>query len=153
MGFIKIASILHRMMFFLKGIKLSTPFMVLKRTSEDLDCTLGDLYIEGELFCKTLENPYLENRQFVSSIPKGDYIVQRKYSPKFGETFHVVDVPNRSHILFHWGNFERDTFGCILVGDSHGKISGERVVFNSKKTFVRFMERLKDKEHFTLRIK
>lgn len=33
---------------------------------------------------------------------------------------HVVDVPDRTDILIHPGNFPSDTLGCILVGQTKG---------------------------------
>lgn len=41
---------------------------------------------------------------------------------KAGKPFHgmprLVDVPGRSEILIHWGNFWQDSEGCLLVGSS-----------------------------------
>jgi len=82
--------------------------------------------------CKTLELPYLENHKNISCILPGEYECERIHHRKFGICWLVKDVPDRSGILFHAGNFaaerillERailrdvkkvDTLGCILVG-------------------------------------
>jgi Family of unknown function (DUF5675) len=66
--------------------------------------------------CKTLELPYLGNRTLISCIPKGTYEVKKHNSPTFGKCFKLFDVPGRTDILIHKGNFNKDTKGCILVG-------------------------------------
>jgi hypothetical protein len=66
--------------------------------------------------CRTLELPYLENHKDISCIPPGEYKCERITSVKFGLCFIVKDVPGRSGILFHSGNFTTDTEGCILPG-------------------------------------
>ena len=48
---------------------------------------------------RTLEEEDQGNRRNVSSIPAGTYIVKRVDSPRFGDTFEITGVPNRSHIL------------------------------------------------------
>jgi hypothetical protein len=86
--------------------------------------TTGCLYLFDEdraiANVKTLELPYLENQKEISCIPTGEYIVNRVTSPKFGVTYLLDDVPNRSSILIHSGNYasglKKDTSGCILVG-------------------------------------
>ncbi len=65
----------------------------------------------------TLEKPWKNNIPFDSCVPASSYTIRRHLSPKFGETFILVDVPNRSHILFHCGNQSSDTYGCILTGE------------------------------------
>ena len=38
--------------------------------------TIGELFINGERFCDTLENPWINNKKNVSCIPKGEYKVR-----------------------------------------------------------------------------
>jgi hypothetical protein len=82
--------------------------------------TTGCLSIYDEdtevLQVKSLELPYLENHKDISCIPPGEYKCERITSVKFGLCFIVKDVPGRSGILFHSGNFTTDTEGCILPG-------------------------------------
>ena len=91
--------------------------------------TLGNLVVfDGkEILLKvlTLELPDLGNQKNISCIPEGKYKVHRIYSPKFGNCFHVQDVPGRSAILIHRGNYTKDTRGCILVGLNHIDIDSD----------------------------
>ena len=91
--------------------------------------TLGRLVVfDGkEILLKvlTLELPDLGNQTNISCIPEGKYKVLRIYSPKFGNCFHVQDVPGRSAILIHRGNYTKDTMGCILVGMNHIDIDND----------------------------
>jgi hypothetical protein len=52
-------------------------------------------------------------------------------SPRFGRTWEVKDVPERSNILFHQGNTARDTEGCILVGGKYGVTLGDSRISDS----------------------
>lgn len=91
--------------------------------------------------CDTLMLGWKDNKKRISHIPEGVYEVVRHHSPKFGDCYLVKDVPNRSHILFHKGNFYRDTLGCILVGEYKATdIDGDGFVdiVNSSKTFKEF---------------
>ena len=83
--------------------------------------TIGNLYINGERFCDTLENPWLDNQRNISCIPEGSYKVRLRL-PRESATrdyLHLLvqEVPNRDWILFHRGNTAKDTSGCILVGN------------------------------------
>lgn len=100
--------------------------------------TIGVLRIDGIAFCATLELPDRENKSNESCIPEGDYFCGRVQSPKYGATYGVLDVPGRSHILFHAGNTIQDTKGCILLGESFGKLGESRAVLNSGRTFRLF---------------
>jgi len=91
--------------------------------------TLGSLVVfDGkEILLKvlTLELPDLGNQKSISCIPEGKYTVHRIYSPKFGNCFHLQDVPGRTAILIHRGNYTKDTRGCILVGMNHIDIDSD----------------------------
>ena len=92
---------------------------------------IGELFLNGERFCDTLELPYKDNQRSVSCIPAGQYKVRLRL-PRESATRDYVhllvqDVPNRDYILFHRGNSAKDTRGCILVGQG----SQQDVVHNS----------------------
>ena len=94
--------------------------LLLIRDMFTANSTIGELFINGERFCDTLENPWLDNQRNISCIPEGKYKVRLRL-PRESATrdyIHLLvqDVPNRDYILFHRGNFPKDTSGCILVG-------------------------------------
>ncbi len=112
--------------------------------------TFGVLLIDGKSFCVTLEPPDQDNQSNISSIPAGEYNCVRYDSPKYGDTFQILYVPNRDFILFHSGNVVEHTKGCVLLGQYFDKLSGERAVLNSGKTFRRFMRLLEGFSEFQL---
>lgn len=108
--------------------------IILKRDILSNRAILGRLYYQGKEICKTLENPWLNNVPEVSCIPEGVYKVEPYSSKKYGDVWQVLDVPKRSYILFHVGNLEANTKGCILVGEAYGFIYEQLAVTNSRKT-------------------
>jgi len=129
---------------------------ILHRIEETEFHTLGELFIleDGELLykCKTLELPWRLNQKKVSCIPKGIYNVVPRQSPKYHEHFHVENVPNRDYILFHSGNFTKDTLGCILVGRAHVDIDGDgnRDVTSSSSTMKELNAIIKESFELTI---
>lgn len=122
------------------------------RISSTTEATFGVLLEENIPFCLTLERPWLQNKRSVSCIPEGFYTCERVKSPKFGDTFEIVDVEARSHILFHKGNLSDDTHGCILVGEQFEPLGGENAILASGKAFAEFKERTKENNTFLLQI-
>ncbi|PXY01417.1 hypothetical protein DF185_07995 [Marinifilum breve] len=64
----------------------------------------------------TLELPWKENKKCVSCIPEGEYKIGLWNTQKFPNTFEIKNVPNRTNILIHKGNFNTNTLGCVLLG-------------------------------------
>ena len=99
-----------------KGVNL-----LIIRDTFTKESTVGKLFINGESFCDTLENPWLDNQRNISCIPEGQYKVRLRLARESAtrDYLHLLvqDVPNRSYILFHRGNTAKDTSGCILVGN------------------------------------
>ena len=119
----------------------------LKRESDDGTQTLGKLFINDingvTLFsCKTLELPFKGNQKRISCIPKGKYNVKRRYSLKYGNHFHILNVPNRDFILIHNANYWFRLLGCIAVGQAHIDLNkdGKKDVTNSKNTLLKLNE-------------
>ena len=130
-----------------------TPTVRLIRVEESNQGTFGNLIICSQVFCVTLEPSDKLNKRDVSNIPAQQYQCMKIRSSRFGETFELVDVPNRSHVLFHAGNVLKHTSGCILLAQYFGKLYGDRAVRNSGKTFREFMKIMKDIDIFSLTIK
>lgn len=88
----------------------------------------------------TGELPWRDNYTRISCIPSGSYKCQPWHSVKYPNNYNVMNVPGRSAILFHSGNFSgaRDkgyltnVEGCILVGRCLGTIKGQKAVLSSR---------------------
>jgi hypothetical protein len=88
--------------------------------------TVGQLYIDGDFFCFTLEDVVREIKdqpvekwkiKNETAIPKGRYKVTLVNSPKFGpDTPSLSNVPGFSYIRIHAGNTDKHTEGCLLLG-------------------------------------
>jgi len=127
---------------------------LLRLTKSGTIPTFGVLLREdGIPFALALERPWLDNQRSVSCIPAGTYRAIRHVSPRFGETFWIQDVPGRSEILFHKGNIDDDSHGCILVGEQFDPVKGEDGIVASAHGFEQFMALLAGTDEFTIEIK
>ncbi|SOC79812.1 hypothetical protein SAMN06296241_1349 [Salinimicrobium sediminis] len=95
--------------------------LLIERMTDDTKQTIGRMFVlDEEDFsthdCPVLELPWKENKRRVSCIPVGKYQVIKHRSRTFGNCFWVLDVPGRSEILIHKGNYHSNTLGCILPG-------------------------------------
>ena len=126
--------------------------MILKRIALTEMGTFGGLLHKRVPFALTLEREWKDNQPNISCIPVGEYECKRVKSPKFGNTFEVTNVPGRSHILFHKGNLQDDSYGCILVGGQYGNLRGKPGVLASRKGFSEFLEELAGVDFFQLTI-
>ena len=64
--------------------------------------------------CLTIERPWLNNRKQVSCIPEGRYVLERRYTKKFGWHCLLPGVPGRTGILIHsFNNALEESQGCI----------------------------------------
>jgi hypothetical protein len=106
------------------------------RISSQNDSTSGILFdvTDGKrkFLCYTLEDEYRRVKvKHETRIPEGTYKLtlrseggfHNRYLAKFGTNFHkgmiyVNNVPNFEYILWHLGNFEKNTSGCLLLGNS-----------------------------------
>lgn len=127
--------------------------LVVKRIAAKPSYTIGHLYVNGTLFCDTLEDTDRELYQSMplkdlkeikedgkTAIPYGTYLItMNQKSPKFSKIDYYKDfcdgyiprllrVPGFEGILIHRGNDEGDTQGCLLVGDntSKGRLSNSK---------------------------
>jgi len=112
---------------------------LLIRAWSDTRVTLGMLTLKGinhDPFF-TLENPVRFSDKD-SRIPEGRYRCVPYSGTKHKDVYEVTNVPGRKAILFHMGNFESDTEGCILLGEECGMISGSPAIKHSFESMERF---------------
>tara|TARA_B100001250_G_scaffold71155_1_gene57484 strand:+ start:1339 stop:1878 length:540 start_codon:yes stop_codon:yes gene_type:complete len=107
------------------------------RISSQIDCTNGILYEinpDGtkKFLCYTLEDEKRETKvMHETRIPAGTYKLSlrkeggfhSRYLKKYGPSFHhgmihVDNVPGFKYILWHTGNTDEHTSGCLIVGQS-----------------------------------
>jgi len=101
-------------------INLASINLLIIRDTFSKISTIGELFLNGERMCDTLELPWKDNQRRISCIPEGEYKVRLRLARESAtrDYLHLLvqDVPNRDYILFHRGNSAKDTSGCILVG-------------------------------------
>jgi hypothetical protein len=108
--------------------------LVLSRTYFP-DGTNSKLECEGKFICNTIELPWKNNETKVSCIPEGKYFIKKRYNAKFKWHLEVVNVENRSLILFHPANNAlQELNGCIAPVT---KLSGPGLGLMSRKAFVK----------------
>jgi hypothetical protein len=122
------------------------------RLEEGPEGTFGILKLDKRIFCATLELRDELNRPNCSCIPGPQQYLCKRRLTRHGETFEVMDVPGRSGILFHSGNFLGDTQGCILLGQYIDQLRGERAVLNSGRTMEKFIKKTKNVDKFLLTV-
>ncbi len=102
--------------------------LVLKRVKSDADTTIGNLWLDGKLFCFALEDEHRDVKVASETrIPTGTYqilprlaggMIQRykKRFPWHRGMLHLQNVPGFKYVYIHVGNTDEDTAGCVLVG-------------------------------------
>lgn len=97
---------------------LSQPVLdiTIVRTSENGSSTTGELFVDGRFVAHTLELPWRNNQSYISAIPAGRYAAHLRFDKPDGWRLQLNDVPGRSGVQLHVGNYPRQIEGCVLVG-------------------------------------
>ena len=141
--------------------------LVIDRKWKKQNYTISNLTIDGEWFCNVLEDTdrnlddsmsieEIKNlkKTSITAIPRGTYEISLDItSPKYskipfykelgnGKLPRLLNVKGFDGILIHSGNTDKDTSGCLLVGQN--KVKGQ--VVNSRETFKKLYKLLKDRK-------
>ena len=103
--------------------------LTLTRTQKFARATIGELAIEGQFECFTLEDVIRSMKvKGKTAIPEGSYPVSLTESPRFSDRYEkrglgrivplIESVPGFVGVRIHVGNTAEHTDGCILVGTS-----------------------------------
>jgi hypothetical protein len=133
--------------------------LTLERETFNATGIFGKLYDEsGTQIAVTLEHAYeqpIPNMgYFGPKLPYGDYKCVRGFHQLAHMavpflTFEVTGVPGHTGILFHCGNDNADSAGCILLGLIHEGA----FILESRDAFNKFMAIQEDVSDFTLTVK
>lgn len=92
-------------------------------------CVIGELHVPGFHTYATIERPWRGNERNISCIPEGVYQCKPFSGRRFKNVWQLMDVPDRTYILIHAGNWAKDVQGCIAVGKALS--STDYMVMNS----------------------
>ncbi len=115
--------------------------------------TTGKMYVDDVFECFTLEDKDRGLKSTMSldelkslkvygetAIPTGRYQVTTSFSGIFQREMPLlVNVPDYDEVRIHPGNSDKDTLGCILVGEARTV----DWVSNSRAAFARFWPKMK----------
>lgn len=118
--------------------------------------TIGRMSLNGVYFCDTLEDTdrglnatmavdeiLAKKIKAQTAIPTGKYDVILTFSPRFKRVLPLLlSVKGYEGVRIHAGNTNKDTEGCLLVGENKAK--GQ--VLNSRATLEKLMSVLLDCE-------
>lgn len=98
----------------------------------------------------TLQHAYqLVTGDYEPKLQPGTYTCNRSQHELHSgpiETFEVMHVPGHTGILFHYGNYNADSDGCILLGT----YADANQIYNSRVAFDKFMKLQTGVDSFTL---
>ena len=75
----------------------------------------------------------------------GRYKLWNRYYNRGGyEAVEITDVPNRSYILIHVGNYVKNSLGCVLLGRSITRMNEQLAVTHSRAAFKQFYKEFQE---------
>lgn len=136
--------------------------LLLDRKYKKTDYTIGLLYVDGKLFCNTIEDtdrglkqnmPLSQIKSLkqygITAIPTGTYKIRMDIkSPKYSTSSWYIrvcngakvprleNVPGFDGVLIHTGNTAKDSSGCLIVG----KNTAKGMVTQSKDYFMKLYD-------------
>lgn len=96
--------------------------------------TIGKLFVNGVLFCSTIEDVERDVKiKNETCIPKGRYQVIVNLSNRFKRMLPLLlNVPEFEGIRIHNGSDQNSSSGCIIIGDNNvkGKVTNSTFYMN-----------------------
>lgn len=128
--------------------------ITVERILSDSDATLSIVQVDDEFVCFGLEDEHREHKipgetrimaghykVGVRNVGGFDSLYRKKFQGMHQGMLQILDVPHFEHILIHIGNTDKDTAGCLLVGDG-ASTSGEIRVTNSTSAYKKLYNKV-----------
>ena len=134
---------------------VAPPSVLITRGADNGVEIIGTLVKSDKSFgCSTLERSWKNNLPNISAIPTGIYQCQYNFLWRdLAYHYQVMNVPNRTGIFIHSGNYFFDSKGCIILGSLPSDINsdGQQDLINTKQLVSNF-EKAMNYKPFTLQI-
>lgn len=135
---------------------MTEPHVIVDRYPSEPDWTLSEFSINGVHRGYGVEDEHRNVKvKGETRVGNGLYEMDLRYSPKFSKSYFadtqgflsptktqrfntehllvwVKDVPNFEFVLWHWGNTDKDTDACYLVGSTFSSFDGRKGVGGSR---------------------
>ena len=126
-----------------------------QRTRETPNATLGTMTIDGRTDTWYILEPGGPDSTVAGSdkrINAGTYTLKPYSSAKYKDVYELQQVPGRTKILLHSGNYHNHTLGCLMPGKGHGTKDGDVAVWRSKEAMNEIKPLLKQARTITVTI-
>jgi hypothetical protein len=107
--------------------------------------TYSALLWDGDPFAVSVEcyPPVLKN---------GDFECTRDFYHHGGYATYEIQVDGHDRVLFHKGNYGKDSLACVVVAESFAMLDGKVAIADSKHGFEELMEKANGAPQFTMRV-
>ena len=102
---------------------------------------------DGRPFAVTLERTFEDGKPVIGN---GQYPCHRGFFHHGGYPTFEIQVAGHTNIKFHKGNWETDSKGCVLIGESFAELNGQMAIADSGHGFNEFMNIVEGLDNFTL---
>lgn len=103
----------------------------------------------GQPFAVSVERTF-DNLRTV--IGNGSFLCKRGFYDKgMYDTWEVM-IEGHDEVLFHKGNLETHSLGCIITAESFGLLGGQTAVLDSKGGFEELMKLTEGLQTFTMKV-
>jgi hypothetical protein len=142
-------------------LEATMPTIMIERFAYAPDGTFGRITLPTGKQFFTVERAWAGNKPFESCIPDGVYdlkrrrsaVVERTSGGDYLEGWEVTDVPGRTFIMIHPGNWPTNFEGCIGVGLNYQVLDGRNGVTQSRVAFAQLMSDLDGRQDWQLDIR
>lgn len=128
-------------------VVVAEPRLELKTVAIREDGCFSVLLWDGQPFAISVERTFEKLR---TVIMQGAYKCTRSTYIKGGYETFEIQVEGHTRVLFHKGNVEEESEGCVLVAESFGAVGKQTAVLDARTGFGGLMEKAAGLKEFAM---
>lgn len=104
---------------------------------------------EGRPFAVSVERTFDSGQPIIQA---GMYQCTRSHFNRGGYDTFEIEVQGHDRILFHRGNTEEDSIGCVCIAEKFGILNDKTAVLESVEGFTEFMNKTTGLDSFNMEV-